>query len=94
MRGIGRGLFVHPRLWAHTRRAQTQINGRRRVGPGAGWWEQARIPGVDAWDRAQILRASATAAHMHRVQTQVNGRGRVGSGANIVSSRGRNAIHA
>jgi hypothetical protein len=35
MRGTGHGLFARPRMRVHTRRAQTQINGRRSVELGA-----------------------------------------------------------
>jgi hypothetical protein len=47
-RGTGRGLFACPRLWAHTCRVQIQVNGRRRVGPGANTmssrgWKAIRV---------------------------------------------------
>jgi hypothetical protein len=45
-RGTGRG------LWANTRRAQTQVNGRRRVGPGTNTISSRRRKAI----RAQPLR--------------------------------------
>jgi hypothetical protein len=76
MRGTGRGLFARPRLWAHTCRAQTQVNGRRRVGPGANTMSSRGQKAI----RAQPLRCGHVSGRGPERARVVGGAGAHGYG--------------